>query len=400
MSNDNVSPGRCGARTTRIPTLVAVKDAPRDRAIVTGMYLLCGTHRASSSSLNHALDVERLRALFANASHRTSDPLRILFCGADDFSIASLRAVVAAQRNVPGLIHDIHVLHRPAKPAGRGLKMLREVPIEKVAAEELHLPTHAVDTFTGWTPPISFNIIIAVSFGLLVPPRILGHAQYGGLNVHPSLLPDLHGPAPIEHAIVKRRQYTGVTIQTLHPRHFDQGTVLAQTPHPGVAIHRGTTAPELERQLARTGAELLVDVLTLRKFVPPLDSAGWYATSNGPVSHAPKTTKQDRFIDFEQHTLADILAKQNAFGDTWCTLPNGDRLILHEVVDTGMIDASQRAPGLFMEPSLIGTQKQLPLIRAACGKIGTLKKSTYEGKKQGHGNDKLLRMLATPHVSS
>lgn len=33
------------------------------------------------------------------------------------------------------------------------------------------------------------NIVIAVSFGLFVPPRILNSVKYGGLNVHPSLLP-------------------------------------------------------------------------------------------------------------------------------------------------------------------------------------------------------------------
>ncbi len=34
------------------------------------------------------------------------------------------------------------------------------------------------------------NLIIAVSFGLFVPPRLLRLAKYGGLNVHPSLLPE------------------------------------------------------------------------------------------------------------------------------------------------------------------------------------------------------------------
>ncbi|CAA9964111.1 hypothetical protein PTNB73_08767 [Pyrenophora teres f. teres] len=349
----------------------------------------------SMRSLAH---VTHRRFTSTNASLRALEPLRILFCGADEFSIASLRAVVATQRHVPGLIQDIHVLHRPAKPTGRGLKTLREVPIKRVATEELSLPTHAVDTFTGWTPPIPISLVIAVSFGLLVPPRILRHAQYGGLNVHPSLLPDLHGPAPIEHAIIKGREYTGVTVQTLHPQHFDQGTILAQTPHPGVAVPHGTTARELERQLAKAGAELLVHVLKSRKFVPPHEPAGWYATSNGPVSHAPKTTKQDRFVDFGQDTLAEILAKLHAFGDPWCTLPNGDRLILHDIVDTGITDAAQRAPGIFIEPTLTA-RPDLLLIRAACGKVASLKKSTYEGKKHGSGNEKLLRLLAPRNQS-
>jgi methionyl-tRNA formyltransferase len=34
------------------------------------------------------------------------------------------------------------------------------------------------------------NLIIAVSFGLFVPPRLINASKYGGLNVHPSLLPE------------------------------------------------------------------------------------------------------------------------------------------------------------------------------------------------------------------
>jgi methionyl-tRNA formyltransferase len=82
------------------------------------------------------------------------------------------------------------------------------VPI-KAVAQKLGLTVHERDTFTGWQVSQkwirtymgancsqlprprneSINLIIAVSFGLFVPPRILKSAEYGGLNVHPSLLP-------------------------------------------------------------------------------------------------------------------------------------------------------------------------------------------------------------------
>jgi methionyl-tRNA formyltransferase len=42
--------------------------------------------------------------------------------------------------------------------------------------------------------PSDINLIIAVSFGLFVPPRILRQAKYGGLNVHPSFLPEYVRP--------------------------------------------------------------------------------------------------------------------------------------------------------------------------------------------------------------
>lgn len=59
-------------------------------------------------------------------STKTSKPLRILFCGSDDFSIASLRALHAVHQRDPGLIKSIDVLCRPGKPTGRSLKKIRE----------------------------------------------------------------------------------------------------------------------------------------------------------------------------------------------------------------------------------------------------------------------------------
>ena len=66
------------------------------------------------------------RSLSASSGSGAQDPLRILFCGSDRFSIASLDALVRAKHRVPGLIEDIHVAHRPAKPTDRGLKTLKE----------------------------------------------------------------------------------------------------------------------------------------------------------------------------------------------------------------------------------------------------------------------------------
>jgi methionyl-tRNA formyltransferase len=262
------------------------------------------------------------------------------------------------------------------------------VPISAAAAS-LSLPTHTFDTFTGWTPPFSYNLVIAVSFGLLVPPRILSRAKYGGLNVHPSLLPDLRGSAPVEHAILKHRTHTGVSIQTLHPTKFDEGVVLAQTPAPGTAIGESETSAELEARLAGMGAEMLVNVLKESRFVEPLQSAGWYSETAGSIDYAPKTTKADRRVDFSTHSLVQILAIQRALGDTWCHLPNGERLVIHKVVDPGPIDAdSSVQSGLFVEEG-----KSELLFRAACGRVGKIWASTYAGGKARKGNAMVMTML-------
>ena len=60
------------------------------------------------------------------ASQVPFEPLRILFCGSDEFSIASLRALYKEHERDKALIESIDVVSRPPKPVGRGLKDTRE----------------------------------------------------------------------------------------------------------------------------------------------------------------------------------------------------------------------------------------------------------------------------------
>lgn len=268
----------------------------------------------------------------------TSEPLRILFCGSDNFSIASLRALYALMQSDPSLIESIDVLVRPGKPAGRGMKLIRNVPLYYLAKDELGLPVHERDTFRGWILPYcghienhwtgekdviphptnpkwtyeklgnnrpvqKFNMVIAVSFGLFVPPRILDSLKYGGLNLHPSLLPDLPGAAPIQWTILAKRPVTGVTLQTLHPAEYDRGVILAQTSAPGIPVPEDATAGSLLHSLADEGANMLVQGLKQNLHVPPYDKCEqWFPppslASSVQIRDAPKLTNHYKHIDW------------------------------------------------------------------------------------------------------
>lgn len=206
------------------------------------------------------------------------------------------------------------MLVRPGKPAGRGLKTIQESPCLHLA-RELGLPVHQRDTFTGWTLPYcghvsdggeeqtqsptslidknkkQFNLIIAVSFGLFVPSRVLNSVKYGGLNVHPSLLPDLPGPAPIPWTILAQRPVTGVTLQTLHPAAYDRGVILAQTPAPGIPVPPDERSGTLLEKLAAEGAELLVNGLKQELHVPPYERVNrWWPTES---AQSPPSSSSD-----------------------------------------------------------------------------------------------------------
>ncbi|KAH2919515.1 hypothetical protein KXW73_002609 [Aspergillus fumigatus] len=193
-------------------------------------------------------------------------------------------------------------------------------------------------------PPIlpggPINLIVAVSFGLFVPPRILNAAKYGGLNVHPSLLPEyapkiqavpqedlsngrmssFRGPAPLHHTLLAGRTKTGVTLQTLHVKHFDHGVILQQTPAPGFEIPNPDTCtvPELLNIVAPKGAEILLDGIRKGLFVPPIEDAGWRASQGDePLIHAAKIKPEDRHIDWVNWTWKDISRRNRVLGPLW-----------------------------------------------------------------------------------
>lgn len=58
-------------------------------------------------------------------SSGASDPLRILFCGSDDFSCAALEALDGEKKR-GGVVESVDVMVRPGKAVGRGNKQIRE----------------------------------------------------------------------------------------------------------------------------------------------------------------------------------------------------------------------------------------------------------------------------------
>jgi methionyl-tRNA formyltransferase len=190
------------------------------------------------------------------------------------------------------------------------------VPI-KAVARELGLTTHPLDTFTGWDPPSPYDLVIAVSFGLLVPARILDGTTYGGLNVHPSMLPDLRGAAPIQHTILGGRHFAGVSVQTMHPQKIDYGKVIAQTPSPGIKISHELSTEELTNQLAPVGAALLRDSIDQGLFVRPRAIRNEIHMNPRGLEPAPKIKPEDGRINWEKWTANRILRAGRAIGHLW-----------------------------------------------------------------------------------
>ncbi|KAG5972521.1 hypothetical protein E4U58_006446, partial [Claviceps cyperi] len=121
-------------------------------------------------------------------ARRLQEPLRILFCGSDDFSCTSLKALHQEMERKAGLVESVEVVVLPNMFKGRGMRYVEDGPCKSLA-QKLGLRLYERRTFEDWDLPVGTNLIVVVSFGVFIPARILSSAKYGGLNIHPSLLP-------------------------------------------------------------------------------------------------------------------------------------------------------------------------------------------------------------------
>ena len=99
---------------------------------------------------------------------------------------------------------------------------------------------------------------IVASFGKILPKEYLRVPRRGFLNVHPSLLPELRGPSPIQNLILQDK-IPGVTIIKMDEK-VDHGPILAQEkiliePWPDYYA-------VVEEKLARAGGKLLTKILS------------------------------------------------------------------------------------------------------------------------------------------
>ncbi|KAI9899946.1 hypothetical protein N3K66_004208 [Trichothecium roseum] len=263
---------------------------------------------------------------FVTSSGESTEPLRILFFGSDDFSTASLRGLDGLRAEKPGLIESIDVATLLPKPVGRGLKQVRHPSVVE-PAKSFGMPLHQLSSFEHFEMPKGINLIIAVSFGLFIPASVLRQCRYGGLNVHPSLLPDLRGAAPIIRAWLQKDEFYGVTLQTLDENKFDRGRILAQTPRPGLDM-RSLGVRDIEGRLADEGALMLARGLARGLHVDHLagrddDDAGWKAEdlrrAGRRARYAAKITKAELRVDWEGWAAEDW-ARRAALGGgvfTW-----------------------------------------------------------------------------------
>lgn len=284
---------------------------------------------------------------------KISDGLRIAFFGTDSFSVEALSRVIASGKRNPGMISSLDVITRSIKPQGRKREFV-DVPIGIYAGNH-NISIHRADTnkeIMDITSEIGPNMAIAVSYGKLIPAELLNNLKFGGLNVHPSLLPKYSGSSPIQYTLMNDDKKTGVTVQTLHPSKFDRGAIIAQSEEQN--IEETDNYHTLLNKLGIIGSDLLVEVLEKQLY---LQSHTNIEHLNYEFSLAPKILPSASQIKWDEHTNRQIKRLNDALGPLHtfkrCNLLRKKKSIeeLHKVIleDIGSCNSiyDRKEPGTF-----------------------------------------------------
>jgi methionyl-tRNA formyltransferase len=214
--------------------------------------------------------------------------MRILFMGTPEFAIPSLRTLLEHGYNV------VSVVTAPDKPQGRGQRVAPS-PVKEFADERslpVIQPQQLKDpAFVSAVSNLQPDLIVVVAFRIL-PPEVFKIPQLGSFNLHASLLPKYRGAAPINWAIMKGEEETGVTTFFLREK-VDTGSILLQA---RVRIGRDETAGELHDRLADLGAQVVLQ--TVRAI--EVGNAKPVAQDERGSSLAPKIFRENCEIDWKK----------------------------------------------------------------------------------------------------
>ncbi len=215
--------------------------------------------------------------------------MRVAFLGTPEFAVPALEALLRSRHEI------VVVITRPDRPRGRG----QRVQASPVAGASARVGLRVLQPARVNAPEVAeelrslaIDALVVVAFGAILRDALLAAPRVAALNVHPSLLPDLRGPAPVERAVWEGRSWTGVTIQHV-AREVDAGDIALQR---AVPIGADETAGEVLARLAPIGAEMLVHALD-----DLADGrAARIAQDHARATYAPVFTREHGAIDWSR----------------------------------------------------------------------------------------------------
>lgn len=264
--------------------------------------------------------------------------MRILFWGTPEFALPSLGALLGEGHDV------VAVVTQPDRGRGRG-RTVSPSPVKEFAENEglvvLQPERSRAPEFVEVVRRLEPELNVVVAYGQVLSRGLLDAAKHGSLNVHASLLPALRGAAPINWAIIRGHESTGITTMRM-VEELDAGPILMQVEEPIVA---GETATDLAVRLSELGAETLIETLAIMEF----GELSEREQDHDAATYAPRLTREDAHVPWGDRAtdVANRVRGLDAVPGAWSMLGDEELKVYRPRVAD---DAAERVePGTVLQ---------------------------------------------------
>lgn len=248
----------------------------------------------------------------------------------------------------------VGVLCAPDTRSGRGRKSI--APPVKIAAEKHSLPVLQPERLDAEArsraAALRARLLVVFAYGRLFGPKFLALFAEGGINLHPSALPQFRGPSPISAAILAGCTQTAISVQRV-ALEMDTGDILIQKNFP---LRGDETTASLSTALSHAAVPELVkavnDIIDKRQNPIPQNEAD--ATYCKPV------LKDDGLIDWSMHAskLERMVRAYNPW-PTARTSMNGKPLA---ILETELMESSPSAAGTKAPGTVLGVDSSRGIL--------------------------------------
>lgn len=288
--------------------------------------------------------------------------------GTPEFAACSLRALIDAGYDIP------LVITQPDRKGNRNkmiLSAVKQLALDNGLEVAQPLRLRKDEELIARLREIAPDMIVVAAFGQILPLSVLEIPRLGCINVHGSLLPDLRGAAPMQAAILRGLDESGVTIMRMEEG-LDTGDMISKVS----CDIRGKDITEVSEILANAGAKLLAET------IPHIaDGTAVYEKQDDSLStYAKMINKTDGMTDFNEP--AEVIERKIRAYLEWpaCySYLDGLQVKFYkaEVVD----EQPDGEPGTVSD-----TGKNHYTINCAVGKLKVLEQQLQGKKRMGAGD--------------
>ncbi len=289
--------------------------------------------------------------------------------GTPEFAAVSLRALIEAGYEIP------LVITQPDRKGNRNKMILSPVRqlaldcgLETAQPVRLRRDKELIERLRDIAP----DMIVVAAFGQILPKSVLDIPRLGCINVHGSLLPDLRGASPMQGAVLKGLDESGVTIMRMEEG-LDTGDMISKVS----CDIRGMDITEVSRVLADAGSRLLTET------IPHIaDGTAVYEKQDDSLSsYAKMINKKDGLTDFTEP--ADVIERRIRAYLEWPTC--------YSYLDGLQVKFFRAEPLMDMEPdgepgTISETGKNYYTINCGAGRLKVFEQQ-LQGKKRMSAGD-------------